>query len=65
MDNSIRCDNRWQYDNDSSNFAVEGMGIPELLQFMRKPKEEQDKIRREMAGSVTEVPEIKEGLCQR
>jgi hypothetical protein len=60
MDTEIPWGNKWCYDNDSSNFAVEGMGIPELLQFMRKPKEEQEKIRREMAGSTTEVPEIKQ-----
>ena len=51
--------NYQDWKNDSSNWASEGWGIAELLQFQRKPKEEQDKIRRDMAGSTTEVPEAK------
>ena len=46
--------------NDSSNFAQEGMGVFEHLQFLRKPKAEQEEIKAKLAGSTTEVPDDKD-----
>ena len=45
------------YQNDSSNWAREGMGFFEYLQLLRKPKAEQEAEKAKMAGSTTEVKE--------
>ena len=51
--------NHDDWKNDSSNWAVEGYGIPELIQLQRKPKAEQEIVRAKLAGSTTEVPNDK------
>ena len=35
MNNDIKCDNKWAFENDSSNHAKEGMGVPEMLQALK------------------------------
>ena len=35
MNNDIKCDNKWAFENDSSNHAKEGMGVPEMMQALK------------------------------
>ena len=42
MNNEIKCDNKWAFENDSSNHANDGAngheGVPEMLQRINKEK---------------------------
>lgn len=53
--NQYRTDNLMHFE-DSSNYALEGYGVPELLQLLNKPQKEQDDLKKDLAGSTTEVP---------
>lgn len=53
-------DNYQNFCNDSSNWAQEGMGIPEFSQFLCKPKDEQERIEKELIGTTCEVSIHKE-----